>query len=450
MTEAQAKRLFEKYNPAEGVVRCPHGRAKMRKPLDIYAKAAVNLYGIIRRDRFVEIFNAQNEEQTTADEVYTILLPNVLKFGWYGFYKEYIVHYAVLRDFDWVDYLVREQSDKPRYVPPREQFTPFEWEKYEGNSHWQNVRKFMWEAFGYSKHITEGFAEIKSHFTHSLGLKELGAIMDKHNLVFDGEEQAQKFFDLLMLAKNNTRIWENKGYTPNELSKLLAKQQPEGPVIHRPKKIGPNMPCPCGSGKKYKNCCKPIEDSGSAQLSHSERRLFYETWYKLLDFVNRKLHVIDYTFSMVYQEYHDETLLFKIRERLWENPGLIGEFAHSNAKLSGEEAGLLQAWKNHHIQGRFILMKYTPDSAILMRMDDHEAPLLYAVKGITDSIAEAMHRRLPVMLETVLLPFHDRIIYDSFMASHAIDFGDGIREAFEDAYNQSNDENGIIAKLKMS
>ena len=24
---------------------------------------------------------------------------------------------------------------------------------------------------------------------------------------------------------------------------------------HRSKKIGRNDPCPCGSGKKYKNCC---------------------------------------------------------------------------------------------------------------------------------------------------------------------------------------------------
>jgi len=48
MTENQAKKIFEKYNPADGVVRCPNGRAKMRKPLDTYAKAAVNRYGIIR------------------------------------------------------------------------------------------------------------------------------------------------------------------------------------------------------------------------------------------------------------------------------------------------------------------------------------------------------------------------------------------------------------------
>ena len=58
MTEKQANKIFEKHNPADDVVRCPYGRAKMRKPLDLYAKAAVNLYGIIKRDEFVDIFNA--------------------------------------------------------------------------------------------------------------------------------------------------------------------------------------------------------------------------------------------------------------------------------------------------------------------------------------------------------------------------------------------------------
>jgi hypothetical protein len=38
MTETRAKKIFEQYNPAGGVVRCPNGRAKMRRPLDLYAK----------------------------------------------------------------------------------------------------------------------------------------------------------------------------------------------------------------------------------------------------------------------------------------------------------------------------------------------------------------------------------------------------------------------------
>ena len=34
-----------------------------------------------------------------------------------------------------------------------------------------------------------------------------------------------------------------------------APQKPKGVTISGKQKIGRNDPCPCGSGKKYKNCC---------------------------------------------------------------------------------------------------------------------------------------------------------------------------------------------------
>ena len=41
MTEEKAKKTFEQYNRASDVVRCPNGRATIRKLLDSYARAAV-------------------------------------------------------------------------------------------------------------------------------------------------------------------------------------------------------------------------------------------------------------------------------------------------------------------------------------------------------------------------------------------------------------------------
>ena len=254
MTEKQAKKIFEKYNPADDVIRCPYGRAKMRKLLDLYAKAAVNLYGIIRRDEFVDIFNAYNEEQTSVEEIYTILLPNVLKDRWYGFYKEYLVHYLVLDDFEMVEYLEYEQENKPRYIPPQNDFLLYEWEEFEDNDHWKNVRKFMFDNFGY-RSLSKAFYEIKNYVIQSYRINNVGAILDKHSLLFADEKQVRTFFDLLILAKNNTRIWENKGYTPKELGAHKIYQQKREPVVQKTDKVGRNEPCPCGSGKKYKKCC---------------------------------------------------------------------------------------------------------------------------------------------------------------------------------------------------
>ena len=445
MTKTQAKKTFEKYNPVCDVVRCPSGRAKMRKPLDTYAKAAVNLYGIILREEFARIFNAQNDEQTTADEVYTILLPNVLKYGWYGFYKDYIVHYAVLHDFDWAEYLEKAQAGKPRYVPEKDQFLRYEWEEYEEFDYWQDVREFMLGAFGYSKDMAEGFYEIKNYITNSIGLKELDAIMQKRHLLCDSEKQFQEFLKLLVLAGNNTRRWDNSGHTPNEMMKFRAEEPPKEPSINPHTKVGRNERCPCGSGKKYKNCCALTESSGTAQLSHNERKLFYETWYKLLNFINQKYAVSNVRIMPMYPAVHDEAELYKIREKLWANPKMIEEFVNSTDSLSDEEIGLLRLWEERHIKGEFLLMKYESEYAVLMQMGKDEVPKLYAVKGITNSIAGVMHRELPVMLETVLLPFGDKIIYDSFMASHAITFGDGVRTMFDDEYIKAKDMYGITA-----
>jgi hypothetical protein len=77
MNKNQAKKIFEKYNNKSDVVRCPYGRAGIRKLLDTYAVAAVNLYGILSKKDLVEIFNEQNEEETTVEEIYILLLEKV-------------------------------------------------------------------------------------------------------------------------------------------------------------------------------------------------------------------------------------------------------------------------------------------------------------------------------------------------------------------------------------
>ena len=56
----------------------------------------------------------------------------------------------------------------------------------------------------------------------------------------------------------NVRI-EHKVEREENTEKLTTNREEEtsvrGPVRRTDKKIYPNDPCPCGSGKKYKNCC---------------------------------------------------------------------------------------------------------------------------------------------------------------------------------------------------
>ena len=47
--------------------------------------------------------------------------------------------------------------------------------------------------------------------------------------------------------------WEN--IFTEEKRKELYKEQKNYRTVHVEKKVYPNDPCPCGSGKKYKKCC---------------------------------------------------------------------------------------------------------------------------------------------------------------------------------------------------
>ncbi len=448
MSKKNAKKIFEQYNRTSDIVHCPNGKAITRKLLDSYARAAMNLYGIISRDDFIDIFNEQNIDQTTGDEIYILLLPLVLKDGWYCFYKEYIVHYSFFNDFDQADYLLEHQADKPRYIPEKDEFLKYVIEDYEDNDHWWNVRCFMRDVFGYSKDTSEGYEEVRNYITYGDGIRELGAILDRHNLIFSGEKQLQEFINLIMLTKNNTRIWENNGYTPSELFEILGKRDKnivKFPTLQRPK-VGRNDPCPCGSGKKYKKCCALLDDTQTAQLSSDECRLFYETWYGLMGFVNERMGVIKAKIRPEYPNSVSDMMVHKVREVLWERPELINEYV-SETELSQEKIDILRLWRTNHKKGMIFILEYQPEYAVAIAPNEQSEDRLYGIKGISNSVANALRRDLPAQIETVLLPFKGKIIYDSFISSMPIGFAEGAKTAFREMYDKAIRQ-GIITSLE--
>ncbi|MDR0425402.1 MAG: SEC-C domain-containing protein [Clostridiales Family XIII bacterium] len=451
--------IFKTNNPESDVARCPNGRAKMRKPLDAYAKAATNLYGIIDRDELAEIFNSQNEEQTTGKEIYTLLLPNVLKSRPYAFYEDYIVHKYILDDFGILFALLAEQADKPRFIPPKDEFLGFNHMGGAGeNRHWLRFRMFVWDIFGYSPKTVRICDDIRDYVVCGNGIQEFEPIANTCGLAFTDRGHLHKFFDLLLLAKNNTRIWPNNGYTPLEMHDLLKKKypmrtaslaQPDGSGIYVPKKLSADQLCPCGSRKKYKMCCALTEKRGTAQLSQEGREMFYRLWYKLLDYVNTRLGISSRAVQIPLLRLNDDASLRLIRDAVWERAGLIAEFADNGHGLSDDEADMLRSWHKYHLRRRFAVVKYKPEYAIFLSMEKNPDEIKpYAVKGITTSICNAMQRPLPFMLETVLLPFGNTIVYDTILEAFSVDFGEGIMEMFDDEYTKAKDRYGLITDLR--
>ena len=66
--------------------------------------------------------------------------------------------------------------------------------------------------------------------------------------------------------QNSLPRWDLKGHSPKEAYEMGINPQEkkengtfissnDSPIVNASPKIGRNDPCPCGSGKKYKNCC---------------------------------------------------------------------------------------------------------------------------------------------------------------------------------------------------
>lgn len=73
------------------------------------------------------------------------------------------------------------------------------------------------------------------------------------SLDFDNERLFRNMVDARADWLYTLEQW-NKLYTEEEQKKLILDQKKANTVVNGPK-IGRNDPCPCGSGKKYKNCC---------------------------------------------------------------------------------------------------------------------------------------------------------------------------------------------------
>jgi hypothetical protein len=277
----------------------------------------------------------------------------------------------------------------------------------------------------------------------SADLPEIGELPGKYGLVFDDRNRAQAFFDLLREAINNTRMWSNKGHSPDELFKMeMKKRQKDGPVLKKSKKIGPNEQCPCGSGKKYKKCCRLIEEAKTAQLSQSECVLFYETWYGLMSFVNERRRVINAVIEPVYPNPVRDEEIYKVRKVLWETPALIDEYLNFT-NIPEEKVELLKSWRNHHKEGLFFIVDYKPEYAVAVGEHGKEEERLYGIKGISRSLADVVQSELPIPLETVLLPFNCKIIYDSFINFQPLRFGKSAQRAFREMYEDAL-RHGII------
>ena len=73
------------------------------------------------------------------------------------------------------------------------------------------------------------------------------------SLAFDKELLYKNMVDAKADWLYDLPMWDDI-FNPEHKKELYMEQKKSGTIV-KPKKIFPNDPCPCGSGKKYKKCC---------------------------------------------------------------------------------------------------------------------------------------------------------------------------------------------------
>jgi hypothetical protein len=184
------------------------------------------------------------------------------------------------------------------------------------------------------------------------------------------------------------------------------------------------------------------------RLSQDDAELFYKLNAPLLLYTNEQMDVIqgistpDAFMELPIEEKGE------IRNALYENIELIDSFVKENSfGLSPEELEIVHSWRDF-VAGTFYLFRYLKNYTVFL--DSGSPPKAYGVLAIHNTFDEFFGTTVPIMVQTVLLPFKGRIIYDGFMAPYNIIFGGGIRRSLDDSYREAKARFGIITSLPFS
>jgi len=236
-----------------------------------YIMSLTHLYGLVHRDKVVEVYNMQNDDKISEANMSVILKEGSeeLVENFIEIHGEYFVAESIIEFKDFEEQLI-QRSGKPFYIPDKEELL-----KYKDDFYYEITKEYKILLNYATKKFFNGdedeaemlCEEIQGICQFGFSVKLIIDAFTQRDISFKCEEQVNEVMQLVMNLANNTRIWENNGHTPNEIFELMEKPNLRplskdevsdfmnlGQAV-REKKVGRNEPCPCGSGKKYKKCC---------------------------------------------------------------------------------------------------------------------------------------------------------------------------------------------------
>lgn len=290
-----------------------------------YFNAMANLYGIIPLHKAKEIIFSLSPKLVTEEEF--LAFAEIARHECDDYYilgddelysdvrhtkpldREIISAVLMAESIDCVIEIKRNQQGKPYYVPDKNQLLEYVDPCYcEDTPEMRKLRAFLKGNCDMSDEREAVVFEelLRGARLAAIQLADVLEYLDNLGVRLKSQRDVERFTALYNAFHNTTRMPCNRGYTPDEmmrvmppkegfkslslgpnikkylqtgemdiedfrkqiltmdlpseamrfdLLKQLADIKPSASQPEKQKKVGRNDPCPCGSGKKYKRCC---------------------------------------------------------------------------------------------------------------------------------------------------------------------------------------------------
>ena len=166
------------------------------------------------------------------------------------------------------------------------------------------------------------------------------------------------------------------------------------------------------------------------KLDPNDAKLFYELWIPLLDYVNQMHRVNPRLGHMTTPAGLDTDEVRIVSDFLWKHPEIIDQYLRA-VEMPLEHREIVESWKRF-VLGEFILERHLKRGSVFISKDDAQ---VYSVCGIYSTWEEMLpYAPTPIYLRATLIPFKDKIIYDSIFACYPIVFGISATNDFKEIY----------------
>lgn len=137
----------------------------------------------------------------------------------------------------------------------------------------------------------------------------------------------------------------------------------------------------------------------------------------------------------------------KVRDAFVAHPEIIQAFVDENPfGFSPDELAIIDSWR-HFLKETFLLMEHGRNYSVLMNLSG--PPIAYAVLALSQSFKELLGSEVPRMVETVLLPFEDKIVYDALLCTFGLTVTTDLRRAIDERLKKATALFGLVTSLPM-